>query len=414
MSIKARYKILCGDVREMLKQLPDDSIQVCVTSPPYYNLRDYGTGTWLGGRADCDHICDVHGHNRKTSGLNGGRGGGAKLESTAFPYKDICGKCGAKRVDKQIGLEATPQEYVDALAGVFTEVRRVLKPEGTLWINIGDSYASGKVGRSDHGSGDATCRLGTGKNSVPSGKSFGAVRQRDVPNGLKSKDLIGVPWMLAFALRASGWYLRQEIIWDKPNPLPESVRDRCTKAHEHIFLLSKNAQYYFDGDAIAERIADSSRERLSQDLDSQKGTMRHHAGITGKPMKALHGRVKTRNQRYADAGLAGDPKARTKLGLKDCAIYETRNKRTVWRLTPSGIRDEHFAPFPEELPETCIKAGSKQDDLVLDPFMGSGTTGFVALRLGRRFVGVELNPKYAKLAERRFVRAIPSLAWEMY
>lgn len=409
MSIKARYKILCGDVREMLKQLPDDSIQVCVTSPPYYNLRDYGTGTWLGGRADCDHICDVHGHNRKTSGLHGGRGGGAKLESTAFPYKDICGKCGAKRVDKQIGLEATPQEYVDALVEVFAEVRRVLKPKGTLWINIGDSYTSG--GRTSRDAGKS--KFNGGNDGAYRGLTVKGTRAA-TPIGLKPKDLIGVPWMLAFALRASGWYLRQEIIWDKPNPLPESVRDRCTKAHEHIFLLAKTAQYYFDGDAIAERIADSSRERLSQDLDSQKGTMRHHAGITGKPMKALHGRVKTRNQRYADAGLAGDPKARTKLGLKDCAIYEWRNKRTVWRLTPSGIRDEHFAPFPEELPETCIKAGSKQDDLVLDPFMGSGTTGFVALRLGRRFVGVELNPKYAKLAERRFVRAIPSLAWEMY
>jgi DNA modification methylase len=336
--------------------------------------------------------------------LNGGKGGGAKLEATAMPYDDVCGKCGAKRIDKQIGIEETPQQYIDNLVKVFEEVRRVLKPDGTLWVNIGDSYAR---------TGGAKTKS---NSEIISSKTGGArLRNKGIPpNGMKEKDLMGIPWTLAFALRDAGYYLRQDIIWAKPAPLPESVTDRCTKSHEYIFHLSKSARYYFDADAIAEPIASSSVQRLSQDVESQTGTMRHHGGDNdGKPMKALHGKKSYGPVGGAKYGDNDDPHHATKSG-KSFEMKETRNKRDVWTMSSSGISDEHFAPYPEEIPRTCILAGSKEGDIVLDPFVGSGTTGFVALRLGRRFIGIDLSKKNVGICERRFIRAIPSLAWECY
>lgn len=398
MSLKARYKILCGDARTQLRKLPANSVQMCVTSPPYFGLRDYGTGHWVGGDPKCDHL--KGGHSSKSSTLNGGKGGGEKLKKTPMPYRDVCGKCGAKREDLQIGLEASPQEFVAELVKVFEEVRRVLKPGGTCWINMGDSYS------------------GSGKSGAPNAKVNTRAQRHDIYNGLpkgpeapglKPKDLIGVPWMMAFALREAGWYLRQDIIWGKKNPLPESVTDRCTKSHEYIFLLSKSDKYFFNQMAIAEPIAASSIERLSQDVASQTGTLRHHAGVTGKPMKALGPRFGS--SKYGDNP---DPHHNTKSGKPWDPKDGMRNKRSVWYLTPKGEKEEHFASYPPDLPRLCILAGSKEDDIVLDPFTGSGTTGVEALKLGRRFIGCELNPDFVKIIERKLVRGIPSLAWENY
>jgi DNA modification methylase len=306
--------------------------------------------------------------------LHGGKGGGEKLEAVVLPMGSVCSKCGARRIDKQIGIEDSPTQYIDALVAVFEQVRRVLKPDGTCWINIGDSYAR-TGGAKTHNEECISSKTGSAR-----------LKNRGVPpDGLKGKDLIGLPWMLAFALRDAGWYLRQDIIWHKNNPLPESVTDRCTKSHEYIFLLSKSGKYYFDSKAIAEEAAYSGKTvHLGQKSLSKGQAAAMHREASGN-------------------------------GLKDSMVVaELKNRRDVWTMSSSGIRDEHFAPYPEEIPKTCILAGSREGDTVLDPFTGSGTTGFVALRLGRKFVGVELNPAFVKIVERRFVRAIPSLAWENY
>lgn len=407
MSVKTRYKILCGDVREQLKKIPAGSVQVCVTSPPYFGLRDYGTATWEGGDPACDHAIlrsdgTIPGQLSKST-LNGGKGGGAKLAATPMPFKSKCGRCGAMRIDRQIGVEESPQEYIDALVETFEQVRRVLRPDGTLWVNIGDSYSSG------------------GRKTTPVTQSINKTNQKSLrmetrprpADNLKPKDMICIPWMLGMQLRDAGWYLRRDIIWHRVNPLPESVTDRPTKAHEYILLLSKSPSYYYDRDAIAEPIAESSQERLSQDIENQTGSFRAHAGVTGKPMMKAMKACMSSPVGGAKYGDSDDPHHATKSG-KPFELKEIRNKRDVWSLPGAGVREDHFAAFPEEIPETAIKAGSRPNDLVLDPFCGSGTTGFVALRLGRKFIGVELNPKFIKIAERRFVKAIPSLGWEMY
>ena len=293
------YKLYLGDCLEALKMMPDQSVNCCVTSPPYYALRDYG-------------------------------------------------------VDGQIGLEETPEQFIAKLVEVFREVRRVLRDDGTLWLNIGDSYAS----------------RNSGNNGYKDGRANRAERRTaGAPNGIKEKDLIGIPWMLAFALRADGWYLRQDIIWNKPNPMPESVRDRCTKAHEHVFLLSKSPRYYYDCDTIKEPAAESSIARLSQStLDQQIGSSRV-PGKTNGNMKAVGG--------------------------------EMRNKRSVWSVTTKPYKGAHFATFPPELIEPCILAGCPVGGVVLDPFGGSGTTAGVAIKHSRDAVLCELNPEYAELIPER-------------
>ena len=367
-----RNVILAGDVLNRLKDVPDGIVQTVVTSPPYYGLRDYG-------------------------------------------------------VEGQIGLEETPDKYVAKMVEVFREVRRVLRDDGTVWLNIGDSYnGSGKVRN-----GDGTWNAGQGgsKQETNAGAIAGEVLTKNI-EGLKPKDLIGIPWMLAFALRADGWYLRQEIIWEKPNPMPESVTDRCTKSHEHIFLLTKQPRYFYDKEAIAEESSQPDRKRNDK-IGGEKGDKTHHS-----PGAQFEGSV-------------------------------TRNKRDVWTITTKPYSGAHFATFPPEIPEICIKAGSSQHgecskcgkpwervmekeksfgsgsgksgnpisgkngdqmqgggdtgdvhkgpilatvttgwspqcecnapiipQIVLDPFGGSGTTSIVARRLGRDFITVELNQKY--------------------
>jgi len=276
--MKPELRICTGDALHWLKQMASDCINCTITSPPYFGLRNYGA-------------------------------------------------------DGQIGLEKTFDEYLGKLVEVFREVRRVLRPDGTLWLNVGDSYANG------------------------------------AEQGCKPKDLLGIPWRLAFALQADGWYLRQDIIWSKPNPMPESVRDRCTKAHEYLFLLSKSEKYWFDADAIKE-----------------EATNRPPGNKTHKGKTAYE---------------AGDEKMRTKVGFTEIGARETRNKRSVWSIAPEPFREAHFATFPTKLVEPCMLAGSPVGGVVLDPFGGSGTVGVVAKKLGRHCILVELNPTYAEMAQKR-------------
>lgn len=314
--------ILMGNAMDSLRTLEPESVHTCVTSPPYYNLRDYG-------------------------------------------------------VAGQIGTEATVEEYIDKLVDVFREVRRVLRQDGTLWVNIGDSYAT---------------RSGA-QPPTNTRNSYGHT-EKHPPSGYKYKDLIGVPWLLAFALRADGWYLRQDIIWAKTNCMPESVRDRCTKSHEYIFLLSKSPRYYFDAEAISEPIAGSSTKRYLQNIEQQRGSDRQ-PGKTNGTMKAALPRFG--GNKY---GEDGQEETRTKSG-KAYTPTLCRNKRSVWNISTAGFRGAHFAVFPERLVEPCILAGCPEGGTVLDPFAGSGTTGVVAKRLGRNFVGCEINPEYWQMATDR-------------
>jgi DNA modification methylase len=291
-------KIEFGDCRETMRKWASQGVkaQTCVTSPPYYGLRDYGH-------------------------------------------------------DGQIGLEETPEEYIKAMVEVFQCVWNVLEDNGTLWLNIGDSYAGNNSRASNNG------RAG-----------FGNPREKVVNRtgeGLKTKDLIGIPWMLAFALRADGWYLRQDIVWHKPNPMPESVQDRCTKAHEYIFLLTKSQKYYYDHEAIKE------------------------------PVKEDWGTRDRANGKYHNEGTGLQPHS----GLEKS--YEMANKRSVWSVPVKPYTGAHFAVFPSELIEPCILAGAPIGGIVLDPFMGSGTTAQVDQDLGRQYIGCELNPEYGKLQKKR-------------
>ena len=290
----------------------------------------------------------------------------------------------------EIGLEETPELYVQKLVDVFREVKRVLKDDGTLWLNLGDSYAGNNSQASNGG------RAG-----------FGNPRERivnRVSGDLKPKDLIGIPWMVAFALRADGWWLRQDIIWAKPNPMPESVTDRCTKSHEYIFLLSKSKKYFYDHEAIKTKMLDSSIQRVSQDVDSQIGSDRVPFKTNGN-MKAHRPNGITRD-RLLDYN-SKEKQLRTKVkrgGFENESDLElpdaTANKKSVWTVTTKPFSEAHFATFPEELIVDCIKAGCPIDGIVLDPFMGAGTTALVERKLNRNFIGFELNPDYIKIAEK--------------
>jgi DNA modification methylase len=360
-------EVIVGDNRETLKALPDQSVQTVVTSPPYWGLRDYGTKSWTGGDESCEHIQDES--KTKKFGndeFNKNRPSREATKVKGYYYEDVCGLCGATEEDYQIGLEQTPDEFIKQLCLIFDEVWRVLKDDGTIWVNLGDSYAgSGKGPAGNFGknsdSGDA--RHLENKHSAV------------VPDGLKPKDLVGIPWRFAFAMQARGWYLRQDIIWAKPNPMPESVTDRCTKSHEYIFLMSKSARYFFDNQSIREPVASSTKSRLSQaSLDEQDGSAR----VPGK----------------------------TNGNMKAVGNLDDRNKRSVWNVTTKPYKEAHFATYPPELVTPCILAGSKEGDIVLDPFSGSGTTGEVALQNGRNYIGLELNPEYAALSEKRLNEAV--------
>lgn len=298
--------IFCGDVLDMLRNLNDKSVDCCVTSPPYFGLRDYG-------------------------------------------------------VKGQIGLEGTVDEYVQKLVTVFRDVRRVLRDDGTLWLNLGDSYNGNSINR-------------TGQNGYNDGRknrdkrfSCGGV------DGLKPKDLIGIPWRVAFALQADGWYLRQDIIWHKPNPMPESVKDRCTKSHEYIFLLSKSPKYYFDSDAIRE-----------DSVDPVGSANRYKSKFGGSKNEEL---------------LRTEQVHTRPIGMRE--FDGKRNKRDVWTVATKPYKEAHFATFPTTLIEPCVLAGCPVGGTVLDPFFGSGTTGLVALQNARKYIGIEINPEYVALAENR-------------
>lgn len=311
------YKIINSDVLEALKTLPDECVQTVVTSPPYFGLRDYNA-------------------------------------------------------EGQIGLEATPKLYVEKMVEVFREVRRVLRNDGTLWLNLGDSYAGSNGNGYKQSIASTNASNGGGVNEDMRRKN----KRRD--EGLKPKDLIGIPWRVAFALQEDGWYLRQDIIWHKPNPMPESVKDRCTKAHEYIFLLSKSQKYHFDSEAIAEDSIYYSKDK--------------RAGL---------GNIEYRDGKRSGAEGEGQHSFVT--------INPKKNKRSVWTVTTKGYKEAHFATFPEDLITPCILAGAKEGDIVMDIFNGSGTTGLVALKNGRRYLGIELNPKYVEMAERRLNKYIPPM-----
>lgn len=329
-----RLTILQGHVLERLAELPAGSVHCCVTSPPYFGLRDYG-------------------------------------------------------VSGQIGLEPTPAEYVANLVAVFQEVWRVLRADGTLWMNLGDSYSNSGCGPR---SGGTLNEWNSGGRKIP--EEVPDVRRGRV-SGLPDKNLLGIPWRVALALQADGWYLRMDIIWHKNNPMPESVTDRPTKAHEYIFLLTKSPSYYYDAEAILEPVSDNTHARISQDLESQIGSDRANGGMkTNGRMKAVFRKGKT------GAGAAG-VKNNASFAAGTCCRVTMRNKRSVWTVPTFGVKDAHFATYPPDLIKPCIMAGSPVGGVVLDPFAGSGTTGMVALELGRKAVLIELNPDYIKLIERR-------------
>jgi DNA modification methylase len=327
--------VLNGDCRDVLATLDAESVQTCVTSPPYFGLRDYG-------------------------------------------------------VTGQIGLEQTPDAYVAELVAVFREVRRALRKDGTLWLNLGDSYSA---------------QAGRRKTTDIAGlKQQSNVASVNAPSrcveGLGAKQLIGIPWRVAFALQADGWYLRSDIIWHKPNPMPESVTDRPTKSHEYVFLLAKSERYYYDADAIREPLAPASVERLAQPTLAQQEGSHRVPGKTNGAMKAVPPR-KSGNK----ARKYGDERDRPDSHLGASVPWEDdgtgRNRRSVWTIATQPFKGAHFATFPPALIEPCILAGSRRGDTVLDPFGGAGTTGLVADRLGRDAVLIELNPAYATMARAR-------------
>jgi len=324
--------ILLGDVRKRLLEIPDETIQTVITSPPYFGLRDYG-------------------------------------------------------VDGQIGLEKSPEDFVDALVELFREVRRVLKSDGTVWLNLGDSYWGGKGQSANGGAEHQAERAKRGASLNQAHQTLGGKNQTRPTDGkhhtIKPKDLIGIPWRVAFALQDDGWYLRSDIIWSKPNPMPEAMKDRPTKAHEYLFLLSKSPKYYYDHNAIREPLSEATKKRdLAPRGRSQNG---------GGSEKSMAGYSYTPEL----GNMTSNP-----LG---------RNRRSVWSINTKPFKGAHFAVMPEALVEPCVLAGSAQGDTVLDPFMGSGTVAVVANRFGRNFVGTELNPAYAEIAKTRIVDAAPLL-----
>jgi DNA modification methylase len=467
-----------ADVLDGLAEIPDESIHCVVTSPPYWGLRDYGTADWEGGDPSCDHVEHRSAGGTTRSGL-AGYGNGLTAETVADKmdgprrqYRDACRKCGAERVDRQHGLEPTPEAYVARMVAVFRELRRVLRSDGTCWLNIGDSYAGNNGYRHDapvnqrraEAIGDGRFTV-DGKFKVSARIAASQPKQRtlaDTP-GLKQKDLVGIPWMLAFALRADGWYLRADIVWAKPNPMPESVTDRPTKAHEYLFLLTKSARYFYDPDAIREPVSVvqpprrfGRKEYEQPQADGGHRAAREVALATGQGTDAS----------------AGNHFGRVFGG------HTSRNARSVWEIATQPYPEAHFATFPEELPRRCIAAGTSErgccpdcgapwrrlvekgepelaentwsangaaeyeDDgggyasrsvetgstlkhvrehatvgwepicgcdasdpavpcTVLDPFAGAGTTALVARRMRRASVAIELNPEYASLIVKR-------------
>ena len=339
-----QVKLLQGDVRAALRDLPADSVNCVVTSPPYWSLRDYGVEPSVWGDGTCSAL----------------------------------------------GLEPTPELFVAHMVEVFREVRRVLRPDGTLWVNMGDSYAGSWSGASMRPEG------GTQRAGTP-----GALQVLDerwpnrggvVPSGMKPKDLVGIPWMLAFALRTDGWWLRQDIIWSKPNPMPESVKDRCTKAHEYLFLLSKRERYWSDFGAI--------REPASSDTHARSRKLRATGNEASMPTKERNG-VRPPGVGPKAAAANSGVRYNESFAAAVVDVLDDRNKRSVWHIPTAPFPEAHFATFPPALVEPCTLAGCPEGGTVLDPFVGSGTTAMVARQLGRKAIGIDLNPEYLAMAVRR-------------
>jgi len=427
--------ILRADARRL--PLADESVHCVITSPPYWGLSDYGTARREGGDPECEHI---------DAAYEGGRISNSSKQATSVGsyklcYRDVCGKCGARRIDNQLGLEPTPGEYVSDMVAVFREVRRVLRPEGTLWLNLGDSYAGSGRGLN----GDGTPGKAGVKNRSNRGTQVGTYGPVDA--GVKPKDLVGIPWRVAFALQDDGWWLRSDIIWHKPNPMPESVTDRPTRAHEYVFLLAKSPRYYYDNEAVKESSA----------CDKWPG------------IGPQHGNVRDRGELY-----------------EPMASHPTRNRRDVWTVATQPFPGAHFATMPPSLVEPCIMAGTSERGCcpkcgapweriiergltahdgdtdtayqegssahrlamlrqaarergeeytngartigwrptcrceagdpvpctVLDPFSGAGTVGLVADRLGRNYVGCDISHTYNIMARKRIMNDAPLLARE--
>jgi len=431
--------VLNGNCLDVLSELPEQSVNACITSPPYWGLRDYGTAKWEGGDDNCDHVSNPNATKKMGNAEFNVNRPSREATKTKGYYKNKCSKCGAIRKDSQLGLEDTPEEYVKNMVEVFREVKRVLRDDGTVWLNLGDSYVGG-------GRGSQWSKEGTKQQAhIDAGVKYGSPTGKI--DGLKPKDLVGIPWRVAFALQADGWYLRQDIIWHKPNPMPESVTDRCTKSHEYIFLLSKNKKYYYDNEAIKE---DAVR------YGSIPKGKKYSSELANENIFAKH----------------------TRETLNEKPVAEKRNKRSVWIVATKPYREAHFATFPPDLIEPCVLAGcpekvcvecatpyerkveskrlkrnelSKDDpryrpntydgsykdingkadagytetkDLglekqcqcesnetkagtVLDPFGGSGTTGVVANRYGRNAILIELNDEYAEMSRKRIYNDAP-------
>jgi DNA modification methylase len=517
-------QVLHGNNLEILKMLPDNSVDCVVTSPPYYGLRDYGTANWVGGDPECKHkskkMKPGTDNNRRTT-LTGGHK--TQIEAKNIQQKDICDQCGAVRKDDQVGIEPTPEAYVARIVEIFEEVRRVLKPTGTLWLNLGDSYfgGGGAAGQKPH-------HTNFGKPRSERSFNTEGITRKSKSDTLKPKDLIGIPWMVAFALRDAGWYLRSDILWVKPNPMPESVQDRPSKAHEYIFLLSKSQKYYYDAEAIRVPPTQATIERMSQQIEAQKGSNRA-VGKTNGPMKAVGPGKNIRSGVDTRGGNQGNKKGipalpdRAGSGTPYAELSKTEqqsggaNKKTtwkaddplavwkwfydnfpadlvdplfeqyfaggtdmtdVWEVATKPFKEAHFATYPEDLIHPCIKAGTSEygccdhcgkpyervtepvfdvkhtgdtdsayDEkstagrlaklrqaarehgkeysaekktvgwqaackcknagivpaIVLDLFDGARTTLVAAKRLGRNFLGIELNSEYIKIGNKRMI-----------
>jgi DNA modification methylase len=454
-----------GDCLNVLRNMPGNSVHCCVTSPPYYGLRDYGTASWEGGDSACDHLGEPFRTSANVNANTDSGGDDVKNKEKRQPFGETCGKCGARRVDQQIGLEKSPAEFIANLVAVFREVRRVLHPSGTAWVNMGDSYAN-----------DAKWGGSTGGKHVKElhgSKGNGRTKKN---TGLKQKDLMGMPWMLAFALRDDGWYLRQDIIWAKPSPMPESVVDRCTKSHEYVFLLAKNPTYFYDHETIKERSLSAGVPMKTADGwdtgEGSHGTIHRngreqgHANGNIPPLKNRRSVWNVASAPYAEAHFATYPpeliRPMIRAGTSEKGVcsrclspwVRVTEKQKLKRERPNEyVKRQPERPLGDKLADapsevrasasarmgrgagwregkvsTCsnsvagvvvttrgwqpsckCEAGEPVPATVIDIFGGSGTSGMVARQEGRRCILIELNPKYAALHRARVEMAPPAM-----
>jgi DNA modification methylase len=364
-----------GDATDVLAEMPDASVHCVVTSPPYWGLRDYGTGRWVGGNPHCPYLASV---------------------TCRDGFSRRCRRCPARREDWQHGLEPTPQAYIDRLRGVFVELRRVLVDTGTVWLNLGDSYAAQPPGRASDPMRTSTL---SGKTAAAplreSVRAAGVLRTRTVAR----KNLIGMPWRVAFALQSDGWILRNAIVWHKPNAMPESVRDRLSNRYEILFLLTKQQKYYFDLDSIREPLA--RPEALAEGIVIGGANKGRHAGVDATARRrgnSVYGKYS------ATSPFTGTPPgaAMRPTGRQHSAGHSRgKNPGDVWSISTRPLREAHFAAYPIDIPLRCIAAGCPPDGVVLDPFSGAATTGLAARQLGRTYRGIDLNPTFHDIGLRR-------------